>query len=438
MYEIILGRSSVDREKFGKKGTIYLGKQYVKMGRTTSLSNKVFLDVARSHIIFVAGKRGSGKSYTMGVIAEGIADLPSSIKQNLSVVILDTMGIYWTMKYPNQQDTDALEEWDLQAKPLNVQIYTPAGFYKKFKEKGVPTDFPFSIKPSDLDADDWCTIFEIGLTDSVGVLIERTINSLKERNINYDLNDIIAAIKSDEQTEHHAALAAENRFETAKMWGLFSKEGTLLKDLVAPGQITVLDVSCYITAPGAGNMRALAIGLVAKKLFLERMIARRTEEYEEVQRSVHFFEEKKEEKEMPLVWLIVDEAHEFLPREGKTVATEPLITILREGRQPGISLILASQQPGKIHTDVMTQADITISHVITAKIDTDALAMLTQTYMREGLDKQLSILPKSSGSAVVLDDMNERIYPIRVRPRFTWHGGAAPAALKEEKKAIWI
>ena len=49
--------------------------------------------------------------------------------------------------------------------------------------------------------------------------------------------------------------------------------------------------------------------------------------------------------------------NQFLPNQGETQATGPLVTILREGRQPGISLVLASQQPGKIHTDVMTQAD---------------------------------------------------------------------------------
>jgi DNA helicase HerA-like ATPase len=135
-----------------------------------------------------------------------------------------------------------------------------------------------------------------------------------------------------------------------------------------------------------------------------------------------------------LVWLVIDEAHEFLPNKGKTTASDALITILREGRQPGISLILASQQPGKIHTDVMTQSDIVISHRLTARIDIDSLGTLMQSYMRKGLDKQLNDLPPLKGSAVVFDDVNERIYPIRVRPRFTWHGGAAPTAMKKEKK----
>jgi len=133
------------------------------------------------------------------------------------------------------------------------------------------------------------------------------------------------------------------------------------------------------------------------------------------------------------VWLFIDEAHEFLPREGKTASSEALITILREGRQPGISLVLATQQPGKIHTDVMTQSNIIISHRITAKLDTDALATLTQSYMRGSLDKFLNELPRVKGAAVVLDDNNEKLFPIRVRPRQTWHGGSDPELLRDEK-----
>ena len=113
-----------------------------------------------------------------------------------------------------------------------------------------------------------------------------------------------------------------------------------------------------------------------------------------------------------------------------------MITILREGRQPGISLILASQQPGKIHTDVMTQSDTVIAHRITAKLDVDALGMLMQSYMREGLNKYLNELPDEKGAAIIFDDTNERIYPIRVRPRLTWHGGGAPIAIREKKDVL--
>lgn len=436
MYDIVIGRSKKDVETFGTKGTIFLGKQYVKMGRTTSLSNKVLLDVAGAHVVFICGKRGGGKSYSMGVIAEGMANLAKDIKNNLSFVLLDTMGIYWTMKYPNKQDRDLLLEWGLDPHALDVVIYTPKGYYKDFKEKGIPTDYPFSIKPNELDSRDWCQTFMINSNEPIGVLIETVIHNLKEIGKDYSIDEIIKAIKADTNSTKEVKDAAINRFINAKNWGLFDIEGTPISDIVKGGQVSVLDVSCYATMPGGWEIKNLVIGLVSQKLFIQRMKSRRDEEFTDIHRQINYFydDDRPAELKDPLVWLVIDEAHEFLPNTGKTLATDPLVTIMREGRQPGISLILATQQPGKIHTDVMTQSDVVLSHRITAKIDTDALSNLTQSYMREGLDKYLNELPADKGSAIVLDDNNERIFPIKVRPRFTWHGGSSPVAIKEEKK----
>ena len=432
MYDIIIGRSASDKKKYGTDGTIYIGKHYVKMGQTTSLSNKIFMDVSTSHVVFICGKRGSGKSYTMGVIAEGMSDLPEEIKDNVAVIMLDTMGIYWTMKYPNKKDDALLREWEIESRGLDVQIYTPRGFYDKYKSEGIPTDFPFSVKPSELEASDWCLTFEIELNSELGVSIERAVNELREFKKEYDIKDLINHIKKEENVRVEVKDAIINRFISAEKWGLFDKKGTPIHDLVKGGQVTVLDVSCYATIAGASNIRALVIGLVSEKLFLDRMIARKAEEHESIKRDTSLIE-KGEKRSEPLVWLIIDEAHEFLPNKGETVATGPLITILREGRQPGISLILASQQPGKIHTDVMTQSDIVISHRITANYDISALGMLMQSYMRSGLDKELNYLPRIKGSALVFDDSNEKLYPMKIRPRFTWHGGSAPTAIQKKK-----
>src|SRR3989338_6261836 len=61
MYDILIGRREAEKEKYGTQGAVFLGKHYVKMGQTTSLSNKVYLDVIKSHVVFIVGKRGSGK-----------------------------------------------------------------------------------------------------------------------------------------------------------------------------------------------------------------------------------------------------------------------------------------------------------------------------------------------------------------------------------------
>jgi len=433
--DIIIGRDEKDRKKYEDKGTIFIGKHYVKMGNTSSLSNNVFIDVTKSHVIFVCGKRGGGKSYTLGVIAEGISDLPLEIRQNISIILLDTMGVYWTMKYPNKQDRELLDEWNLQPKGLDVKIFTPTGFYDEYKEKGIPTDVPFSIRPSELKGADWNTTFSINEDDPTGVLIERAIYELKEKKPNFSIKDILKQIENDKESDSVVRNAAKNRFLNADQWGLFSENGTTIAQLAMPGQVTVLDLSCYATISGSWKIKNLVVGLISESLFVQRMTARKEEEFIELHKAMNpFSDDSKTKQDFPLVWLVLDEAHEFLPNEGKTLATDPLITILREGRQPGISLILASQQPGKIHSDVMTQSDTVLAHRITAKLDTDALGTLMQSYMRQGLVSELDNLPREKGAAIIFDDTNEKMYPIRIRPRFTWHGGGAPSAIHDKEE----
>jgi hypothetical protein len=464
MYDVIVGRNEEDKKKFGDNGTIFLGKHYVKMGRTTSLSNNVLIDVTRAHVFFIVGKRGSGKSYTMGVIAEGISDLPEEIRNNISVILLDTMGIYWTMKYANQKDKLLLKQWGLKSKPLDVKIYTPSGFFKDFRNKGIPTDFPFSIAPSELDAGDWCMSFSVSENSPVGVLIERIIYEMKgdtdsATDRKFLIKDIISEIDKSTEFDVNTKNAAKNLFMNATNWGIFETDATAMNDastggvgksvlgkkkpesykavslfeLAKGGQVTVLDLSCYATIPNSWNIKNLVVGLIAEKLFIQRMIVRRDEEYNQIHKAMNLFGDDSLKKfDYPMIWLVLDEAHEFLPLNGKTSATEPLVTILREGRQPGISLILASQQPGKIHTDVMTQADVVIAHRITARLDTEALGSLMQSYMREGLVQQLDDLPREKGAALIFDDNNEKMYPIKLRPRFTWHGGEDPSAMPKK------
>lgn len=387
---------------------------------------------------FVANDIIVHNSYTMGVIAEGLADMPPDVSENLSIIMLDTMGVYWTMRYPNKKEEEQLVDWGFKPKGLDIKIFTPKDYFYKYKEKGMPTDVPFSIRPSDMDIMDWAMTFEIDRHGSIGVLLESILFDLREAGKeDYDIDDLIALVRKNQKADQSTKNALENLLISTKAWGVFDKNGTKLKELAVGGQVTILDVSCYATMPGGWKIKALIVALVSQKLFVERMLARKDEEFASVHHVTHFFGEEgaSTKQQMPLVWLVIDEAHEFLPREPVVeVSSAPLITILREGRQPGISLILATQQPGKIHTDVMTQSDIVLSHRITAKLDTDALGMLMQSYMREGMVQILDNLPRAKGSAILFDDTNERMYPIKIRPRFTWHGGESPNALKSQKQ----
>lgn len=432
--DVIIGRNASDLKKFGNRGTILIGKQYVTMGRNTSLSNNIYLDVAGAHVVFICGKRGGGKSYTMGAIAEGFYLLEKEVKQNLSVILLDTMGIYWTMKYGNKKDKELLEMWGLKPQGIPVEIFTPHAFYQKFKDEGIPTDHPFSLDPSEVDQDDWCNAFHKDKYSPEGVLISKVILKLKKIGKKYSIKDIISEVQKDTKSENNVKNAVESMFNMADNWGVFSDKGTPLSKLACAGKITVLDVSCYATMPGGWDVKSLIVGIVGQHLFVQRMIQRKMEEYKQISNALNYFSEDtgSEAQKMPLVWLVIDEAHEFLPREGKVASTDALVTIMREGRQPGISLILATQQPGKIHTDVMTQSDTVLSHRITAELDVKALSVLSAGSAGGIIDAMVT-LPRVKGSAVLFDDTNERITPMRIRPRYTWHGGGSPIAVPEKK-----
>ena len=433
-YDIILGRDESDKKKFEDRGLIYLGKGYVKMGQYTSLSNKIFMDIARSHVVLVAGKRGSGKSYTLGVIAEEISNLPPEVSQNLASLMFDTMGIYWTMKFQNEKDRKLLQEWDLKSKNLPVKVFVPAGFYDSYLAKGIPVDEKFALDIMELSPEDWITTFELEITNPISVLIQRTLSRLSEKG-RFEIRDIISLIEEDDKSERETRNATIGLFEAADEWGIFAKrdeKATEVKDLINAGITSVLDLSIY-NSVGSFNIRALVISLVSKKIFNERMDSRKTEEIASVSKGINL-SYVSEKKENPLVWIFIDEAHEFLPLNGKTAATDALVQLLREGRQPGISLVLATQQPGQIHRDAMTQSDIVISHRVTAQPDIDALNYIMQSYLLQGISGYMNDLPSLKGSAIILDDNSESIYPVRIRPRFTWHGGEAPTALGFKKE----
>jgi len=376
---------------------------------------------------FIANDIIVHNSYTIGVLAEELSKLPPEVRNNIAPLIFDTMGIFWTMKYRNDQDTELLEEWGLKGEELPANVWVPAGHYEEYAKRKIPVDRKFALAANELDIEDWLSIFELKMIDPVSVLIQKVVNNLTG---SYDLDQVIDRIRNDDDTLDEVKKSGMALFEAAKSWKVFATKGqeaTRIDELIIAGTTSVLDLSVYSSTAGF-NVRALIIGLVSKKLFNQRILARKKEEIESIHRK---FDKSSAKKEMPIVWMFLDEAHEFLPMHEKTPASNALIQLLREGRQPGISMVLATQQPGVIHRDVMTQSDIVFSHRLTNSNDVEALNEIMQTYLLSAIQKEMRELPDFKGSAIILDDNSERLYPVRIRPRFTWHGGSAPNALSD-------
>ena len=422
MENIIIGRDKEDLQKYGEKGTAFIGKHIVGKGEDAHLTNPIMMDVARPHVLLVCGKRGTGKSYSAGVVAEEIAALPPEVKDNLSVIMIDTMGIYWSMKNTNEKDKDILKGWGMKPAGLDIKLFVPTGYTGEYEQAGVAYDHTFNLVCSDLSAEDWILTFGFSFVDEFGTTIERVIKQMKKKG-SYSIRDIITAIERDSRAEQKVKDALVNRFSAADGWGVFGKEGTKMTDLTTPGTISVIDVSHYMQISEGWSVRSMLVGLLCRKLFHARLLARKSEELEVITGEGR--------ATMPMAWIIMDEAHQFLPSQGKTAATEPLLTLVKQGREPGISLLFITQRPNKLHEDALAQSDIIIAHRLTATADLQALRGIMQSYMIEDIEKYINSLPRQKGTAIVLDDNSERIYTLQARPRKSWHAGGSPTAIKE-------
>ena len=425
MVDVIVGRTISDLEKYGKEGVIFIGKEYIKMENVLSLANKIYLDVNKPHLIFIAGKRGSGKSYTLSVLAEEISMLKKEYREKISVLIFDTMGIFWTMKFPNSRDLDILYEWGLKPRGIkNVRIFVPVGFKEQYSKIGYPFDFTFSISPWKLREEDWIYMLNLKPNSYVSIVFQRLIREMKKREPNFSLEELYSYVEKKEIDPKIKEMIL-NYIDIADSWKIFEKEAHSLRFLLREGYVNILDISFYSNI-GGWSLKNTIIGLISREIFMERLLYRKEEELKEIEEERSIFGEK-----FPLVWIIIDEAHEVLPKDKITAATDPLIQIIREGRQPGISLVLATQQPGKIIDDVLTQTDILIAHRLTNKEDIESLNKIMKNFTIEDIDRYMNrVLPRKPGSALILDDKTERILPVQIRPKVSWHGGGEPTLLK--------
>ncbi|MBW6452076.1 MAG: DUF87 domain-containing protein [DPANN group archaeon] len=420
--EILVGRDLFDLAKYGSKGMGYIAKHIVGDKGETHLTTPVLFDLSRPHILGLFGKRGQGKSYTMGNLIEELMLFPDNIRRNLAGVVIDTMGIYWSMKYPNDRDSELLSEWGLKPRAFDINLMIPFGHKKLFEDDNVPFDSIFSFKPSELNTSDWALSFNIELDTEMGILLQRVMKQILGTG-NYSIDDIIEVIK-DEDAEKLTKENLINRFIVADEWGIFNQDGSNIHSIVKPGKVTVIDVSHFSQASGGWSVKSLVVGLLSRKILDARIKARRMEEEESL-------EGGSGEGHMPITWMFIDEAHEFLPMVGTTAASLPLLQWVKVGREPGVSLVLATQMPNKLHQEAISQCDLVLTHRLTSSKDIDALTQVMQSYMKYGIENYFDTLPKVKGAALVLDDNSEKLIPVRVRPRMSWHAGGSPIAIKD-------
>lgn len=383
----------------------------LNIGKNVKTGEYVYLDDSHSRAVLVCGKRGSGKSYTLGVVIEELLDAGKTL-----VIIVDPMGIYYPMVQPNREQERMLWEWGLSAKGLPVMVLTPGNPDVMYGGRDVVNAMTaqgvrfrqFRINPADLSPDAWCELFDLSINEGMGIALFRAVQNLaRRRKEQFYIKDIIEEIEGDGLIADKTREALMNRLEMANDWDIFSTDYQGMWEIFDPQSVNIVDLSTL--DPGPRGRRNLIVDILARDIFKRRTVARRKEGLGLI-------------GELPRVWMLIDEAHQFVPAGRATLAKEILIRWAKEGRQPGLSLVVASQQPSAIDAEVLTQCDIILGQKLTNSADIQAINGLSQDYMGGELKTFIRKLERR-GEAILVDDEQERVVMIQIRPRRSYHGG---------------
>jgi len=296
-----------------------------------------------------------------------------------------------------------------------IRLFVPGRALEEYSKKSIQAE-PFSLCTAELSPMHWCRLFDVKATDPVGIVLTRAVLTLQSSASHFSIADILVCIKEDERAGDEVKGAVENLFLMVESWGVFETDGLSIIDFVRRGTLTILDLS-HFQSP---VLKDIIVSLVSKKIFEERVKARKLYELKKMGRTV-------EDQGIPLVWLAVDEAQVFLPCDKTTLSKEVLIDEwMRQGRQPGLSLLMATQRPSAVEPEVLSHSDIILCHRLTAQEDIDALSRIRPTFMQGDIRDSIKQIGVEKGVGLLIDDTSETIHVIRVRPRVSWHGGAEP------------
>ena len=336
------------------------GPEGIHLGNISNSKTPVIVDMSRlfrKHLAILAIS-GAGKSYTTGVLLEEIIRRPAALGR-LPVLIIDPHGEYSYLAKENIGESV-------------VTVY-PGRYY--------------SIQTSTLTA--WKLREYAPDISSVQVReLDKIISRLKQDHSVQALQDIINVIQETEDLNNRTRESLIGWLDGLVRTGLFGNvENPSIKDLIAPGQISIFDLS--------------DIHSLIKKQIICSHIARTA------------FELRRDQNVSPFL-LIIEEAHQFCPEQESSISKSIIETIAREGRKFFASLCLISQRPVRLSSTALSQCNTHLIMRIRNPYDLDYIGKLS-----EAIDKETQkFLPDLEvGEGILVGEAVN--YPVlfKVRPK---------------------
>ncbi|RMD65209.1 ATP-binding protein [Candidatus Parcubacteria bacterium] len=136
------------------------------------------------------------------------------------------------------------------------------------------------------------------------------------------------------------------------------------------------------------------------------------------------------------VFVVLEEAHNFVPNSGGRRAAQIIRRIASEGRKFGIFLVLITQRPYRIHQDTLSQCNSQIIMRLTNPEDQSAVRRASESIS----ERLLADLPGLNvGEAVIVGPLVRAPVMVQVAGRASQEGGNdldVVAALKRARDEV--
>lgn len=441
------GRPSGDGIWLGTLAEAVIGKQPA-----------VWLGSSKEQVVAVVGKRGSGKSFTLGVLIEGFCSGEKSAvgvqEHPRAVMVFDPLDIYWTTRFPVGPSANAEAQRHYEMARANglggiepkVEAWVPGTSNRRETDPDWFQTLQISVPSMGLE--EWELLLETNvMSEPMGQALTDVLNlvrdsgyrlqgdPVKER-VDFDLVDLSSATQADELEGlyHPETLRAlRQRLVAFEATGLFSRDGTTIGELLIPGVATIILLErlpqSYREAVIAVFLRMLinARGKAAfteKRLALDPNLTADERSEFEAASAIH----------VPRTVVVLDEAQSFLSPGARSPSRELFVRLVKEGRNMGLSAIIATQQPSAIDRRILSQVETFVSHQLVTDSDIRAVSenlksALPQSvqFGTQSLDSNELIRQLPPGACLVsAADMNtsiRRSMVVAIRPRSSVHGG---------------
>lgn len=389
--------------------------QYGILGKMVSNGRKVALDLDGCNTISLFGVQGAGKSYTIGSVVEMTLKQFSNINvlpSPLAGVIfhysdsMDYAPEFTSMVYPNDEAGQLAKlKAEYGAEPGSIKdvvLLAPESQVETRKAEYPDLEIHrIGFDSSELGVKEW--MFLLGAMGNDSTYIKELKQIMKGCRNNMSLENIRKGVEDSPYMSTSQRTLATQKLDFASD---YITDGVKLQQFMKPGRLIIVDLRDEFIEKD----EALGLFVVMLNIFSNA-------------KAVNGQKFNK--------FIVFDEAHKYMNNKD---LVDSITTAIREMRHKGVSIMIASQDPMSLPTEIIELSSIVVLHRFSSPAwvkhvqkAITPLQTLTATEMAQlGSGEALVWASKATDKTVTM-----RPIKISIRPRATKHGGDTISAVNK-------